>query len=112
LEVVISSKEKEHVKKKSLPQRGKRVDYKLLNDCVGDEKEESFWSQGQITDLKLLSGDVDSAEVIVKPEVEENSDNQGAEGAIGPDILEIRKELQALHQKEIQLKEQMSEAEM
>jgi hypothetical protein len=98
--------------KKSLPERGQRVDYTLLNDGVGEEEEESFWSQGHITDLKLLSGDVDSAELIFKPEDEVNSDNQDAEGAIGPDILEMRKEIHALHQEKRQLKEHMSEAEM
>jgi small-conductance mechanosensitive channel len=108
----MSSKEKEHAQKKFLSQRGKRVDYKLLNEGVGDEEEESFWPQGHITDLKLLSGDVDLAEVTTKPEDEGNSDSHDAKGAIGPDILEMRKELQALQQEEKQLKDQMSEAEM
>jgi hypothetical protein len=88
-EVIMSSKERrEHVHKK----RGKRVDYKLLNDDVGDEVEESFWTKGHIIDLKLLSGDVHSAEteVITKHEDEGNSDKQNAEGAIGPDVLEMR----------------------
>ncbi|XP_060551274.1 uncharacterized protein LOC132712853 [Ruditapes philippinarum] len=109
----MSSNEKgEHVQKKSLPQRGKRIDYKLLNEGVGDEIEESFWTQGHVTDLKLLVGDSAEAEVITKHEDEGNSDIQDAEGAIGPDILEMKKELQALHEEERQLKEQMSEAEM
>jgi hypothetical protein len=100
------------LRRSSYRKEGKRVDYKLLNEGVGDEEEESFWSQGHITDLKLLSGDVDLAEVTTKPEDEGNSDSHDAEGAIGPDILEMRKELQALQQEEKQLKDQMSEAEM
>jgi hypothetical protein len=39
----MSSKEKEHAQKKFLPQRGQKVDYKLLNEGVEDEEDESFW---------------------------------------------------------------------
>jgi hypothetical protein len=51
----MSSKEKEQAKKKLLPSRSKRVDYKLLNDGFGDEDHGSLWTEEHMEDIKLFS---------------------------------------------------------
>ncbi|XP_060567404.1 uncharacterized protein LOC132726152 [Ruditapes philippinarum] len=115
---------KELEKKKILPSRGKRVDYKLLNDGFGDEDQESFWTEEHMEDIKLFSEETTQATLLPTSASAKNvsfheddefsgdTDLNSKSRQTDSGIIQMKKELSALQQEERVLKEQLSEADV